>query len=188
MRCPLGSFARGYAGGSLTAALTAALRRRLPYRAAGRAEATARSVPELALALGPDGALTATGMLPQGLSPEALTAALPGIDIAGIDRTGDHHHAGTRSRAGCALHRAAALFGAPTSGSATGGLAIEGRLRSGLSAAGVEAALRAALGTGWRLDLRLTETAPEAGLVIARTGEGLAVSGLLPDGLSRPRH
>ncbi len=65
-------------------------------------------------------------------------------------------------------------------------LRIEGELRSGLSATGAEATLRAALGTGWRLALDLAETAPAAEILLVKSEKGAAVSGLLPAGVAPP--
>jgi OmpA-OmpF porin, OOP family len=141
--------------------------------------------PEILLTLGADGALTATGPLPQGLSPEALSAALPGVNLAGIDQAGPAQawEAGPGLEA---LSIVLPRFRTATVRLGDRTLAIEGELESGLSAAGAQAALRAALGAGWHLDLALTETAPPAELVLSQTGEGVAVSGLLPDELSPP--
>ena len=137
---------------------------------------------EITLALGADGALAATGSLPQGLSSEELTAALPGIDISALDQEGTARPWEVE-RALDALSIVLPRFRTATVRLGKDRLAIEGALKSGLSTGGVEAALRSALGTGWRLDLRVTETAPLAELVLSQTGEGIGASGLLPAGL-----
>lgn len=138
----------------------------------------------MALALGADGALTVTGALPHGLSPDDVAAALPGSDVSGIDRTAPATAAPWQAEPALeALSIVLPRFRTATAWLGQNSLAVEGTLNSGLSAAGVEAALRAALGTGWRLDLRVTESAPVAEVVIARTDEGLVVRGLLPKGL-----
>jgi OOP family OmpA-OmpF porin len=150
------------------------------------AETPAAQAP-LALALADDGTLTATGELPAGLSPEALAGALPGIDLSQADRSGTGDGAGAPIEWQPALDALSIVlprFRTAAVQMAAGALAIRGELRSGLSAAGAEAALRAALGTGWRLDLELAETAPAAEIVLTRTGGTTVVSGLLPAGLA----
>ncbi len=151
-----------------------------PPRAASDATEPRRG---MALMLAPDGALSATGTLPRGLSPEDLGAALPGIDVSGVARA-DDAPPWEAGRALDALSIVLPRFRAADVRLGEKLLAIEGTLKSGLSAAGVQAALRAALGTGWRLDLSLDETAPRAEVIIAQSGEGFAVSGLLPAGLA----
>jgi OOP family OmpA-OmpF porin len=149
------------------------------------ADAAPEPPAEIALALGADGALRASGRLPRGLAPEALRAALPGVDVSALDRTGT----APAWQVGPALDALSIVLPRFRTAEVRLGenrLAMEGTLRSGLSAAGAQAALRAALGTAWLLDLRLTETAPAAEIVVVKTDQGLAVSGLLPGGFSPP--
>ncbi len=137
----------------------------------------------IAIELTGNGALAAQGALPSGLSAQALAAALPGIDLSLARQSGD----GARADWQPALDALAIVL--PRFQSARVQLApqqlqIEGTLRSGLSAKGVEAALRVALGPGWRLALDLAETAPAAEIVLVKSDAGIAVSGLLPAGLA----
>ena len=151
----------------------------------GAALAADPAPPHLALELGTDGVLAATGTLPPGVSPEALRAALPGVDVSGIAdaATGPAWQVAPALEA---LSIVLPRFRTAEVRLSASTLAIEGTLNSGLSAAGVQAALRAALGPGWQLDLQLSETAPAAELVVSRAGEDIAASGLLPHGLDPP--
>jgi OmpA-OmpF porin, OOP family len=137
---------------------------------------------QIALSLAADGTLSASGTLPPGVAPEDLAAALPNTDVTGVDRA----DGGPQWQVAPALDALSIVLPRFRTAEVRLGentLAVEGRLRSGLSAAGVQAALRAALGAGWRLDLNLSETAPQAEIVLSQSGEGAALSGLLPAGL-----
>ena len=162
-------------------ALLASLGLSLAAAAPGQ-EAGGGGAGEIALALDADGALSARGILPPGLSPEALSAALPGIDVSGVAQGGG----APEWQAAPALEALSIVLPRFRTAEVRLGenrLAMEGRLSSGLSAAGVQAALRSALGAEWELDLRLSETAPLAEVVVTHSGDGVALSGLLPSGL-----
>ena len=146
-------------------------------------EAAAAASGGLELELAPDGTLTATGSLPPGLSAVALAAALPGIDLLSTKPSESEAQASWQPALD-ALSIVLPRFRTATIRLAPGELAIRGELRSGLSAAGAEAALRSALGAGWRLDLALAETAPPAEIVLTKAGKAISVSGLLPTGLA----
>lgn len=152
-------------------------------QAADPAAAATETPGEIALSLAADGTLTVTGVLPPGLSSDALAAALRGVELSGIDQA-DPGAPAEWWPALDALSIVLPRFRTATVRMAQGRLAIAGELKTGLSAVGAEAALRSALGTGWRLELDLAETPPPAEIVVARSEEGVAVSGLLPAGLA----
>jgi len=135
------------------------------------------------ISLSAAGAVTTSGLLPAGLEPVALAAALPGADVSGLN-------AGTR---GLAADWIAPLEGlsivlprlrtaqARLVGST---LVLKGALKRGYSAEGVEASLRTVMASDWELVLELTERSPLAEVILARKGDEITLSGVLPTGLS----
>ena len=130
-----------------------------------------------------DGLISATGRLPEGIEPAEFYAALPGIDLAGIDT-------GARGRPADwtgPLQGLAIVF--PRFRTATARLdgrrlSMSGVLKRGFSATGSEAALRTVLDRTWMLELALRESAPLAEVMLSKRDGEVAISGVLPTGLS----
>ena len=135
--------------------------------------------PELALDYHSEGGLTANGLVPAGVQPETLAALLPGADLGRVRQSELGARADWESAVE-ALSIVLPRFRQAGARLRDGRLAMQGELKRGFSAGGTRATLLAALGSGWRLELDLTETEPLAELVFTRTGNSLALSGLLP--------
>jgi len=151
---------------------------------ADAATGTPPSAAGLVLDRGADGAMAASGSLPQGLEPARLVAALPGLDIApGLTADGMGDPRAWADAIG-ALNVVLPRIGAARIRISPGRIVITGRLKAGFSVKEVRPALRAALGPEWRLTFRLAEEPPEARLHFASDARGVRLAGILPAGLS----
>ena len=137
---------------------------------------------ELEIELADTGTLRAAGSLPAGLAPARAAELLPGVDVTALDPGGGGTANGWESALE-ALSIVLPRFGAAQARIADRSLAVSGELRRGFSADGTRAALISALPRDWGLTLDATETEPLAELLIAKTGDSLVLSGLLPAGL-----
>lgn len=129
-----------------------------------------------------DGRLTVNGRLPEGVMPEMLAAALPGLDTTGLSAR-DPGRPADWAPALDGLSIVLPRFERAEVRLLDRSLEIAGRLHRGYSAVGVEAALTAALGRDWTIRVDAEELRPLPGLTIAPADRGLLVSGVVPHGL-----
>lgn len=135
------------------------------------------------LVMDEDGTLTASGVLPEGLTVGSFATMLPGMDVSGIDP----ETVGAQSdwsNAAEALNIVLPRMVTAEARIGTRDLAIKGTLRRELSEAGAVAAVETVMPDDWELDLALEESAPLAGLIFSKRGDEMVLSGVLPDGLS----
>lgn len=136
----------------------------------------------LEITVAEDGSLTATGMLPDGTEAARIIAALPGINLDGVDTdTRGRQVDWTAPLDGLAIILPRLMTAQGTLAGRT--VSIRGRLKRGFSADGASAALRAALDRSWELQLDLQESAPLAELVLSKRDNQIVLSGVLPAGL-----
>ena len=138
----------------------------------------------LTLLLEADGAITASGRLPEGLGEGEIAALLPGVrGLDGLGRGGGGDAARWRAALE-ALNIVLPRIAMAQIRLTTGAMALRGRLSPGVSLKEVRPALRAALGPGWRLEATLAEVPPAAAIAFAHDAGGTRLSGLLPAGIS----
>ncbi|MEM9736433.1 MAG: OmpA family protein, partial [Pseudomonadota bacterium] len=138
---------------------------------------------ELVITVAPGAPPLVTGTVPAGLASERLVARVPAGDLTAVSATGG----GDPARWEAAM---AALTG-PLAALETGELwmlgdtlGIRGQVRPGLSAIETETALLSALAPGWDATVALTDAALPAAATLIKDGDGLSLSGTLPEGLA----
>jgi outer membrane protein OmpA-like peptidoglycan-associated protein len=123
--------------------------------------------------------LMAQGLLPEGLSPDQVAAALPGVDIAGLEaerRGRPAEWSGALEGISIVLPRfeeAAITVAAET-------MVVEGTLKPGFSAEGVRAALLSVIGRKWSIRVSAEERRPLAELMVSKRSDEIMLSGVLP--------
>ena len=143
----------------------------------------------LVLDIAGDGTITATGTLPPGLDTAAVEKVL-GVDALKTDAVLAPVGGGDADLWREALEALSLVVPRIDRGRIrvrTGLVTLKGRLRPGFSLRGARSALRAALGSKWRLDFALAETPPPAVLGFEHDARGTRLSGLLPAGMSAAR-
>ena len=138
----------------------------------------------LDLTIEPGGMVSATGNLPQGLSVDALSESLPGLQISESVTTGGRAVVWSGLLDGIGIILPRLEHGRISIAGRT--VALTGTLRQDFGAAGVRAALVSALAgdaSGWTVTLDLAEQAPASDVRVS-LGNGVAmIRGLLPAGL-----
>ena len=138
---------------------------------------------DVAVVLTKDGALSGSGRLPKGMSKNIFYAALPGIDIAEVeesDETLEQDWAAPLEGLSIVMPRLdeanVRLNGKR--------LLVQGVLKRGYSAAGSQASLKTVLDRSWTLEVDLAELAPLASVTVSKENGDVALTGVLPQGLS----
>ena len=153
-----------------------------------QSEITVLNPPPLAdvtILLGEDGSLSASGRMPEGVSAEALTEALPEL-VPGemlVDEPGVAVDWGPALEG---LNIVLPRFQTANARLLDRSLRLKGTLRRGFSAQGSLAALRSVLPRDWDLDLDIAESAPLAEVILSKRGAEIALSGVLPEGVEPP--
>jgi OOP family OmpA-OmpF porin len=126
---------------------------------------------------------TLEGRLPRGLERAMLRQTFPQADLGQLagDGRGDPD---AWARAVEALAVVLPRFGTLEAVLEGGEIRVTGRLREGFPVKETRAALRAALGEGWRLSFAAEEAPPAARIELAKASDGISVNGILPQGLS----
>lgn len=138
---------------------------------------------DLRIDLAADGTLSATGLLPQGMEASDLATRLPTLaatDLSGTAGPGEADWTRALDALAIVLVRMEAAEARLTGDRMT----LGGTLRPGFSASGAEAALRTASGRSWQIEATLTERDQPARIVLSGDTTALAVSGVLPRGIS----
>ncbi|MEM7056510.1 MAG: OmpA family protein [Pseudomonadota bacterium] len=138
---------------------------------------------DMTVTLRPDGSTVASGVLPKGMPKAMMFAALPGVDISGLqesEETLEQNWSKPLEGLSIVLPRfqsaTARIFGRNVS--------IDGVLKRGFSASGSEASLRTVLDPSWNLSVVFQELAPLAAVIISKRDSQIAISGVLPQGLA----
>ena len=136
----------------------------------------------LEIVVADDGSLVAAGLLPEGTEAGQVIAALPGINLDGVDADARGRQVDwTAPLDGLAIILPRLMIAQATL--TRQAISIRGRLKRGFSADGANAALRAALDRSWELQLDLQESVPLAELVLSKRDSQISLSGVLPAGL-----
>ncbi|MEM6623461.1 MAG: OmpA family protein [Pseudomonadota bacterium] len=135
--------------------------------------------------LTPDGTMTADGVLPTGADPEDMLAALPGTQLGTVMPGAP----GTLTEWEPAFEALRIVLPRLKSATAKIGLQtfdLSGALKRGFSTQGSSAAVRTVMPRDWTVSLSLTESAPLAEAVFSLQDGDIALTGLLPQGLTAP--
>ncbi len=137
----------------------------------------------ITLMLGMDGSLKVNGLLPEGLSPQAVAKVLPGADTTGLEPV----LRGRRADWTGALDGLSIIlpqFEELEVAIAATTITARGILKREFNARGVEAVLRNTVGPVWALRISVLERRPLAELTIVFVDDQIQFSGVVPVGIS----
>ncbi|MEM1160069.1 MAG: hypothetical protein AAGJ28_03985, partial [Pseudomonadota bacterium] len=130
-----------------------------------------------------DGTVSASGLLPDGVTAADLERLLPDLDASAISGVTEGKSADwTAPMEGLSI--VLPRFETASARIVSNRIGLDGVLRRGYSADGVEASLRTALDRGWTIALDVTEQAPLAELMLSKRDGEIVLSGVLPEGIS----
>ena len=134
------------------------------------------------LLVGGDGRATMKGLLPEGIGPEDVSVALPGVNVDGLDpirRGKKSNWLGALDGLAIVIPRfedmEARIVGETIN--------VRGLLKPDFSQEGVHATLRSATGPGWEILVTVLQSRPYSEVTLSLDRGRVSMSGLLPFGL-----